>query len=103
MRKLNRLELLVIKAALLLDDYAYNYNHSEYINKVGNEEFFRVRHVNDLIDMIANDYSELQTITKQIVDDIEFIAFDINDPDTFSELSQLCAAYEILDILNELN
>lgn len=103
MRKLNRLELLVIKAALLLDDYSYNYNHYEYADKVGTEEFFRVRHVNDLIDMIANDYDQLQTIIKQIAEDIEFIAFDINDPDTFCELSQLCAAYEILDILNELS
>lgn len=102
MKKLNRLELLVIKAAILLDEYAYSYNYHEYCDKVGSEEFFRIRHVNDLIDMIANDYSQLQTITKQIIEDIEYIAFDINDPETFSELNQLCAAYEILDVLNEL-
>lgn len=102
MKKLNRLELLIIRASIQLDEYVYTYNHYEYENQIGIEEFFRIRHVNDLIATISDNGSDFLKIIKQLSDDIDYITSNMKETGETSCLDQLNDAYELLQLLNEI-
>ena len=102
MKIYTRLELLIIDAAIALDKYTYEYFYNDYINNIGLEEVYRVRHVNDLIKAIADNGNDFIDIIRQLNDDIDFITFDMKETGNTKHVNQLNDAYDILLILNQV-
>lgn len=102
MKKFNRLQLMVIKAALLIDEYEFNYNHYDYVDKIGTFEINRVRHVNDLIFQIADNSAEFTYIIKVFADDLDYLEYEIKESADKELMAQLSDARNILAILNEI-
>lgn len=103
MRIFNRRELLTINAAVCLDKYDYDYNFCEYQQRVGTNEICRTRHINSLIEMIANNSGDYLEIIKQLNDDVEFITFVMKTEKEPADTNQLSDACAILNILSELS
>ncbi len=102
MKTYTRLELLIIDAAIALDKYTYEYFYNDYINNIGTEEVYRIRHVNDLIKAIADNGNDFIDIIRQLNDDIDFITFDMKETGNTKHVNQLNDAYDILLILNQV-
>ena len=86
----------------MLDKYAYDYDYYEYVDKIGHNEICRTRHVNDLINQIADNGQEFLSIVRQLNEDVEFITFVMRQEGESSDTTQLSDACAILTILNEL-
>lgn len=102
MKTYTRLELLIINAAIKLDEYAYEYYYNDYNSNIGIEEIYRVRHINTLIKAIADNGNDFIDIIRQLNDDIDFITFDMKETGNTKHVNQLNDAYDILLILNQI-
>lgn len=101
MKRFNRLELLTIKSALMLDEYVFKYFPNEYAEKIGVEELLRVKHVNSLITTIADNNSELIEILRCISEDLDYLSFQLKSGSADC-VEQLNDAYDLLEILNQV-
>lgn len=98
-----RLELMIIYAAVRLDNYYYSYDYSGYLHKIGAEEVHRIRNINNLIHEIADNSSGYCRLVKSLHEDMEYLSAEMAedpDPQTFSQLKELNG---ILCVLSSIN
>lgn len=103
MRKYTHLELSIIKAALLINEYESTYNPRDYEEKVGKYEVCKCRHINELIEQIADNSSDFVNIVKSFSDDISYINYEIKEENCTAHLDQMNDAYEIMQLLSTIN